>query len=170
MFDGATKRQTYANTGPVIPKSCKQGCITACAVTKWYHHFSYHNRQNCRLLTESSNHAGAIDSHTAFLSAIGRSAETKLNVESWDDLWRMNGGAMRKAGLSVRDRRYVGCHEHELCHRTLTMFHARTGISSGQWKSSGLAKIQRSSRIRLHQRRRYGGEQKECAFPRKLDC
>lgn len=41
-----------------------------------------------------------------FLRAIGRSAETKLTVERWEDLWRMSGNDMKKAKLDVRDRRY----------------------------------------------------------------
>ncbi|KAI0801946.1 hypothetical protein BC629DRAFT_1495592 [Irpex lacteus] len=50
---------------------------------------------------------GTIDSPAAFLTAIGRSAETKLNVETWDELWKQNGESLRKAGLSVKDRRYI---------------------------------------------------------------
>ncbi|KDQ33776.1 hypothetical protein PLEOSDRAFT_1032744 [Pleurotus ostreatus PC15] len=41
-----------------------------------------------------------------FLKAIGRSAETKLTVERWEDLWRLSGQDMKKAKLDVRDRRY----------------------------------------------------------------
>ncbi|KAF8908988.1 hypothetical protein CPB84DRAFT_1674008 [Gymnopilus junonius] len=43
-----------------------------------------------------------------FLKAIGRSFETKLDpTTSWEDLWKFNGLALRKAGLAVRDRRYL---------------------------------------------------------------
>ncbi|KAG9226055.1 hypothetical protein CCMSSC00406_0008717 [Pleurotus cornucopiae] len=42
-----------------------------------------------------------------FLKAIGRSAETKLTVERWEDLWRLSGQDMKKAKLDVRDRRYI---------------------------------------------------------------
>ncbi|KAI0345874.1 hypothetical protein BDW22DRAFT_1353481 [Trametopsis cervina] len=50
---------------------------------------------------------GTIDSPAAFLAAIGRSAETKLKVETWDELWKMDGDAMKEAGLAVKDRRYI---------------------------------------------------------------
>lgn len=61
--------------------------------------FSLTDRRELRL--------GSIDSPAAFLTAIGRSADTKLNVETWEQLWKMNSEAMRKAGLAVRDRRYA---------------------------------------------------------------
>ncbi|TBU46340.1 IGR protein motif-domain-containing protein [Dichomitus squalens] len=52
--------------------------------------------------------AGNITTPEAFLKAIGRSSETKLTgVESWEQLWHTNGYQMKKAGLSVRDRRYI---------------------------------------------------------------
>lgn len=41
-----------------------------------------------------------------FLKAIGRESETKLKVE-WDELWKMDGRAMREAGVGTRDRRYL---------------------------------------------------------------
>ena len=41
-----------------------------------------------------------------FLKAIGRDSETKLKVD-WNELWKMDGRAMRKAGVGTRDRRYV---------------------------------------------------------------
>ncbi|KAI0087706.1 hypothetical protein BDY19DRAFT_952771 [Irpex rosettiformis] len=59
------------------------------------------------LLTKSALKAGTIDSPAAFLTAIGRSSETKLNVETWDEMWKMDGEAMKKAGLAVKDRRYI---------------------------------------------------------------
>ncbi|KAM5533472.1 hypothetical protein V8D89_012910 [Ganoderma adspersum] len=44
----------------------------------------------------------------AFLKAIGRSCETKLtSVQSWNQLWETNGFQLKKAGLGVRDRRYI---------------------------------------------------------------
>jgi hypothetical protein len=42
-----------------------------------------------------------------FLSAIGRSCEAKLEPESWDALWKTSGHDMQKAGLAVKDRKYV---------------------------------------------------------------
>ncbi|KAI0712145.1 hypothetical protein C8Q76DRAFT_768873 [Earliella scabrosa] len=50
---------------------------------------------------------GNITDAEAFLKAIGRSSETKLSVESWQELWQTNGFALKKAGLGVRDRRYI---------------------------------------------------------------
>ncbi|CEL56104.1 hypothetical protein RSOLAG1IB_07557 [Rhizoctonia solani AG-1 IB] len=41
------------------------------------------------------------------LAAIGRSSETKLKVETWDDLWRMRGEEMKQAGLAPAERRYI---------------------------------------------------------------
>ncbi|PIL22517.1 hypothetical protein GSI_15206 [Ganoderma sinense ZZ0214-1] len=44
----------------------------------------------------------------AFLKAIGRSCETKLTgVQSWSQLWQTDGFQLKKAGLGVRDRRYI---------------------------------------------------------------
>ncbi|EDR13723.1 uncharacterized protein LACBIDRAFT_309011 [Laccaria bicolor S238N-H82] len=51
--------------------------------------------------------SGSIATPSDFLTAIGRASETKLSVESWDQLWRMTGPDMRKAGIAVRDRRFV---------------------------------------------------------------
>jgi len=41
-----------------------------------------------------------------FLKAIGRESEKKLKVE-WDEMWKMDGRAMREAGVGTRDRRYI---------------------------------------------------------------
>ncbi|KAF8195483.1 hypothetical protein BJ912DRAFT_847285 [Pholiota molesta] len=43
----------------------------------------------------------------AFLKSIGRAAETKLSAGSWEELWKMDGQAMKKAGVGIRDRRYI---------------------------------------------------------------
>jgi hypothetical protein len=40
-----------------------------------------------------------------FLKAIGRSSEKKLSFSVWEDLWRVDRYQMKKAGVSVRDRR-----------------------------------------------------------------
>lgn len=40
-----------------------------------------------------------------FLTTIGRGAQEKLKVESWEKLWTMDGHAMKDMGISVRDRR-----------------------------------------------------------------
>ncbi|KAJ3477383.1 hypothetical protein NLI96_g10496 [Meripilus lineatus] len=42
-----------------------------------------------------------------FLTAIGRSTQTKVTAESWNDLWKLDGHALKQAGVGVRDRRYV---------------------------------------------------------------
>ncbi|KAF8158267.1 hypothetical protein B0H34DRAFT_448189 [Crassisporium funariophilum] len=49
----------------------------------------------------------SIKSPEDFLKAIGRSSETKFSPENWEDLWKSNGLKLRKAGISVRDRRYI---------------------------------------------------------------
>ncbi|PSR83875.1 hypothetical protein PHLCEN_2v5584 [Hermanssonia centrifuga] len=51
--------------------------------------------------------AAKIDSPTAFLTAIGRSAETKVTPETWEELWKLDRQTLKKAGLPVRDRRRV---------------------------------------------------------------
>ena len=51
--------------------------------------------------------AGDISTPESFLKAIGRGSETKISFDTWDDLWKTNGLALKKAGLAVRDRRYV---------------------------------------------------------------
>ena len=38
---------------------------------------------------------------------LGRKSEDKLNVESWDQLWKMRGIDMKASGLAVQDRRLV---------------------------------------------------------------
>jgi len=50
---------------------------------------------------------GSIDTPTAFLTAIGRSCETKLKISEWPELWQMGGAGMKKAGVGVKDRRYI---------------------------------------------------------------
>ncbi|KLO16736.1 hypothetical protein SCHPADRAFT_901230 [Schizopora paradoxa] len=43
----------------------------------------------------------------SFLSAIGRSSDSKVKVEEWNDLWKMNGRNLKEQGVAVRDRRYI---------------------------------------------------------------
>ncbi|TEB39715.1 hypothetical protein FA13DRAFT_19410 [Coprinellus micaceus] len=50
---------------------------------------------------------GAIISTDTFLKAIGRESETKVTPNSWTEFWKYDGQALRKAGLAVRDRRYI---------------------------------------------------------------
>ncbi|KAF7365041.1 Protein FYV4, mitochondrial [Mycena venus] len=49
----------------------------------------------------------SISTPDAFLKAIGRSSDTKLSVESWEDLWNQDGTKLKSAGVGVRDRRYI---------------------------------------------------------------
>ncbi|KAJ7442632.1 hypothetical protein FB451DRAFT_1057380 [Mycena latifolia] len=51
--------------------------------------------------------AGSITTPDAFLKAIGRSADTKLSVESWDEFWQQSSINLKSAGVGVRDRRYI---------------------------------------------------------------
>lgn len=51
--------------------------------------------------------AGNISTPEDFLKAIGRSSETKISFDTWDNLWKTNSQALKKAGLATRDRRYV---------------------------------------------------------------
>jgi len=46
-------------------------------------------------------------SPTDLLKAVGRSSETKLEVENWKQLQNMTGLDMKKAGVGVKDRRYI---------------------------------------------------------------
>lgn len=61
------------------------------------------------VLTKSTRflglNSGQYQSPSELLTAIGRSSETKLKAETWDDLWRMRGEDMKKAGLAVAERR-----------------------------------------------------------------
>jgi hypothetical protein len=52
---------------------------------------------------------GDITTPASFLKAIGRGSETKLSFDTWDALWRTDGQALKKAGVTVRDRRCVLC-------------------------------------------------------------
>lgn len=51
------------------------------------------------------NCPGAIGSAEDFLKSIGRSAETKVKVEGWNELWELDGPELKKQGLDVKDRR-----------------------------------------------------------------
>ncbi|KAH7911730.1 hypothetical protein BJ138DRAFT_1006008 [Hygrophoropsis aurantiaca] len=50
---------------------------------------------------------GSISTPQDFLKRIGRSSETKFDAENWDSFWRTSGIDLKKAGLSVQDRRYI---------------------------------------------------------------
>ncbi|TFK40670.1 IGR protein motif-domain-containing protein [Crucibulum laeve] len=57
-------------------------------------------------LTSTSN-VETIATPDDFLKAIGRESETKLSVESWEELWKTSGEKLKESGLAVRDRRYI---------------------------------------------------------------
>ncbi|KAI0004523.1 IGR protein motif-domain-containing protein [Russula compacta] len=63
--------------------------------------------QNRALLRSVPPPRGDISTPESFLKAIGRGCETKISFDTWDNLWRTNGLALKKAGLGVRDRRYI---------------------------------------------------------------
>ncbi|RDB17845.1 Protein FYV4, mitochondrial [Hypsizygus marmoreus] len=50
---------------------------------------------------------GPIATPSDFLKAIGRSSDTKVTVETWEQLWKTSGHDLKKSGLGVRDRRYI---------------------------------------------------------------
>lgn len=43
----------------------------------------------------------------SFLKGIGRGAEKKVETEEWDKFWELSGKDLKKAGLAIKDRRYV---------------------------------------------------------------
>jgi len=63
--------------------------------------------QNRALLRPVPPLTGVISTPEDFLKAIGRSSETKISFDTWDNLWKTNGQALKKAGLATRDRRYI---------------------------------------------------------------
>jgi len=42
-----------------------------------------------------------------FLKAIGRSNETKLAIEDWNEFWNVSGLTLKKKGVGVQERRYI---------------------------------------------------------------
>ncbi|EPQ54567.1 hypothetical protein GLOTRDRAFT_129917 [Gloeophyllum trabeum ATCC 11539] len=53
-----------------------------------------------------------IESPEAFLKAIGRSSDSKLSslsesLSEWSNFWKLGGLEMKKAGVPVKDRRYI---------------------------------------------------------------
>ncbi|KAH9969591.1 IGR protein motif-domain-containing protein [Russula dissimulans] len=63
--------------------------------------------QNRALLKPVPPPRGDIPTPESFLKAIGRGSETKISFDTWDALWKADGLALKKAGLSVHDRRYI---------------------------------------------------------------
>ncbi|KAF5382550.1 hypothetical protein D9615_002841 [Tricholomella constricta] len=58
-------------------------------------------------LINTPHTAESITTPTEFLKAIGRSVETKVTLEKWEELWKLSGHELKKSGLAVRDRRYI---------------------------------------------------------------
>jgi hypothetical protein len=83
--------RTLQNSALLKPVPPPKGTYISSRVTSKAHHFV----------------AGDISTPEAFLKAIGRGSETKISFDKWDDLWKANGLALRKAGLAVRERRCV---------------------------------------------------------------
>jgi hypothetical protein len=81
----------------------------------------------------------AIATPTDFLKAIGRSAETKVTAESWNEFWKTSGHQLKKSGLAVRDRRYKIVHT-KLCvssdHVTLVQIHPVVYGELPQWATN----------------------------------
>ncbi|KAH9480325.1 Protein FYV4, mitochondrial [Psilocybe cubensis] len=56
----------------------------------------------------SARPAENITTTKKFLESIGRGMQEKVDQNmSWEELWKLDGKALRKAGLAVRDRRYL---------------------------------------------------------------
>ena len=77
-------------------------------------------------------HLESIKSPADFLKAIGRSSETKISVESWEDFWKKGRLSLKKDGVSVRDRRYVLIFEN--CNGFASLKFC-SDIFYGVWKS-----------------------------------
>jgi hypothetical protein len=58
-------------------------------------------------ITLNSTFQGRIQTVSDFLTAIGRSSETKLQAEDWSALWSMGIKELKEAGLDTKDRRYA---------------------------------------------------------------
>ena len=81
------------------------------------------------------NHLENIKSPTDFLKAIGRSSETKISVESWEEFWKKDGLLLKKDGVPVRDRRYgLDLELKESC-TGLCSYHSGSDIFCGAWKN-----------------------------------
>ncbi|KIJ62585.1 hypothetical protein HYDPIDRAFT_114230 [Hydnomerulius pinastri MD-312] len=65
---------------------------------------SFQNRAALRPVPSPN---GKITTPQDFLKAIGRSAETKVSLDSWEAFWRTSSHDLKKAELAVKDRRYI---------------------------------------------------------------
>ena len=84
--------RSFQNKATLRPVPPPQGIVSA-------------RRINFRVRADGSGLLGDITTPQAFLSAIGRSAETKVTIDSWDAFWHTSGYDLKKAGLAVKDRR-----------------------------------------------------------------
>lgn len=96
-----------------------------------------------------------MNSPSDLLKAIGRSIDSKLTVESWEELWQFDRIKLKQAGLPVRDRRYVHCIWQLLSGSS--MCHNSKGICYGLWRNSGKERNPRCSHILQRPRKLFGG-------------
>lgn len=90
-----------------------------------------------------------------FLKAIGRSSETKVTVEKWEDFWKTSGQKLRKSGLAVRDRRCDGFPSYSYaCLLDILVFYA--DIFYGVWRN--IAAVCQSNNLLMNQSRRRQSE------------
>jgi hypothetical protein len=83
--------RSFQNKAALRPVPAPQGIVSA-------------RRSNLRVCADGSD-LGDITTPQAFLSAVGRSAETKVTIDSWDAFWHTSGYDLKKAGITVKDRR-----------------------------------------------------------------
>lgn len=87
------------------------------------------------------------------MKTIGRKADEKLEVASWEELWKLDGHAMKKAAIPVRDRRYVPNH----CLWVSTLIWHCIGTSFGVLRNTDKGLHLKSLLIRPNLRRRTAG-------------
>lgn len=88
-----------------------------------------------------------------FLTAVGRSSETKLSIEAWEDFWKTSGQDMKKLGLAVRDRRYVLTRG-----RSTRMMLNELDTFYGAWRNIAVESRFRSLRTNRNRRRQCEGK------------
>ena len=106
-----------------------------------------------------SNHLESIKSPADFLKAIGRSCESKISVESWEDFWKKDGPSLKKDGVSVRDRRYVfKLMFEDLNSRIVVTVHSCSDIFCGAWRNIAWATQLENLLMNYLLKRRYEGK------------
>ena len=98
----------------------------------------------------------SIKSPADFLKAIGRSCETKISVESWEDFWKKDGLLLKRDGVSVQDRRY--CKLLMLEGLNLVMVYSCSDIFCGVWKNIARATQSESLLMNYLLKRQYEGK------------